>query len=408
MTLVEAVVAVLIVGVMLAASIATVGASRKALGAGSDRTQGLELASELMDEIMAQPYDDPNGVAAIPSTGDRSQFNNLGDYAGWTETPPADKAGTPRPGFTGWTRQVAIRYLLPGNVGSASATDQGVSQVTVRVLRGSTEAARLTGLRTRGLPATQACMFGDGTCANLTAADCAARGGTAQGAGTSCWTLPVPEPPNPGVGLVSHWAMDDASGTQAVDSIGSNDATLLNGPTWGTGRFNGALVLDGGNDYATASHDASLSLESTFTLAAWINLAQLPGATAYVTVMHKGTTTTTRNYFLQVYGSLLTFGFYDASNTLRRFSFGSISTVNRWYHVAATFDDSADAVQLYIDGALVRGFSTTYVPKANTGALTLGRSPYGDYLKGRLDGVRIYSRVLSPAEITTLYNGGEP
>ena len=79
----------------------------------------------------------PAGAApmssTIPSTGDRSRFNNLGDYAGWSESPPDDKSGTPLPGFTGWTRRVGIRYVQAGNIALGNATDTGIAEVTVRV-----------------------------------------------------------------------------------------------------------------------------------------------------------------------------------------------------------------------------------------------------------------------------------
>ncbi len=411
MTLVEAVVAVLIVGVMLAASIATVGASRKALKAGSDRGQGLELAHDLMDEILAQPYDDPSGSSAIPSTGNRSQFDNVGDYAGWSETPPDDKSGTPLPGFAGWTRSVAIRYVQAGNIALGNATDTGISEVTVRVLRGSNEVARLTGIRTRG-PATQACKFGNGTCADLTTADCAARGGTSQGAGTSCYTLVVPDPVIPRVGLVAQWAMDDASGTKAKDSAGSNDAALKNGPTWGTGRFGGALVLDGVNDYATAPDAPSLSQNNTFTVAAWMYFEAVPGANQWQVALFKGSTTYTPkdwNYALACTNGKVDFEFINTLGLNEAFVGGSITTIRTWYHLAATYDHPNSTVKLYLNGALVSTALTLGMPKVDTKAVWLGADPYGaDYTRGRIDDVRLYRRVLSPAEVATLYNGGEP
>lgn len=412
MTLVEATVAVLIVGVMLAASIATVGASRKALGSGSVRGQGLELAHDLMDEILAQPYDDPNGSSTIPSTGDRSRFNNLGDYAGWSESPPDDKSGTPLPGFTGWTRRVGIRYVQAGNIALGNATDTGIAEVTVRVLRGSSEVARLMALRTRGLPATQACKFANGTCANLTTADCTARGGTAQGAGTNCSTLVVPDPVVPRVGLVAQWAMDDASGTKAKDGAGANDATLKNGPTWGVGRFGGALVLDGVNDYATAPDAPSLTQNNTFTVAAWMYFEVVPGVNQWQVALYKGSTTYTPmdwNYALACTNGKVDFEFIDTLGLNQVFVGGSITTPRTWYHLAATYDHPNSTVKLYLNGALVGTTLTLSVPKVDTKAVWLGADPFGlDYLRGRLDDVRLYSRVLSPAEITTLYNGGEP
>jgi hypothetical protein len=43
-------------------------------------------------------------------------------------------------------------------------------------------------------------------------------------------------------GLIGYWKLDDKSGLVAVDSSGNgNTATLINGPTWTTGRLDGAI-----------------------------------------------------------------------------------------------------------------------------------------------------------------------
>ena len=55
---------------------------------------------------------------------------------------------------------------------------------------------------------------------------------------TSAATLPV-----------SYWPFDDGSGTTAVDVSGHcNTGTLINGPTWATGKVNSAVQFDGAND----------------------------------------------------------------------------------------------------------------------------------------------------------------
>ena len=42
-------------------------------------------------------------------------------------------------------------------------------------------------------------------------------------------------------GLVAHWKLDDATGTIAEDSAGSNDGTLVNGPIWTAGQIGGGV-----------------------------------------------------------------------------------------------------------------------------------------------------------------------
>lgn len=76
---------------------------------------------------------------------------------------------------------------------------------------------------------------------------------------------------------VAYWALDDGSGTTAVDSSGNNDGTLKNGAMFTEfGRYAGAVIFDGTDDYiqveSTVTPTPPLGLP-TFTLAAWFKRA---------------------------------------------------------------------------------------------------------------------------------------
>jgi hypothetical protein len=73
-------------------------------------------------------------------------------------------------------------------------------------------------------------------------------------------------------GLSGYWKMDDGSGTSATDaSTNGNTGTLTNGPTWTTGQINGAVTLDGTNDYINiASPPSSIKPQSRMTISAWV------------------------------------------------------------------------------------------------------------------------------------------
>jgi len=49
--------------------------------------------------------------------------------------------------------------------------------------------------------------------------------------------------------LISHWKLDDGSGTTAKGSAGSNDGTLKGDAKWAEGRVIGAVEFDGADDY---------------------------------------------------------------------------------------------------------------------------------------------------------------
>jgi hypothetical protein len=81
-----------------------------------------------------------------------------------------------------------------------------------------------------------------------------------------------------------------------------------------------------------------------------------------------------------------------------------------WTHVAVTLGNSVGV--LYVNGAEVARNSALTVRPGDLGSTTqnwIGRSQYaGDpYLSGAIDGFRLYSRVLSAAEIAQFAGDGQ-
>ena len=109
------------------------------------RQQGVELAKELLTEIMQCRYIDPNG----PETGSpRSTWNEVTVYNGLVENPPTTRAGLALPGVTGWQRTVLAEWVDPANPGGAAAgSDLGMRRITVTVTSPTGKISRLVGLR---------------------------------------------------------------------------------------------------------------------------------------------------------------------------------------------------------------------------------------------------------------------
>ena len=79
--------------------------------------------------------------------------------------------------------------------------------------------------------------------------------------------------------------------------------------------------------------------------------------------------------------------------------------IGNWYHVVATGDGTT--VRLYVDSVSVKNVTTAYVFTA-TEYLYVGvhGTELASYFDGIIDEVGIWNRVLTPAEIIQLYNGG--
>ena len=154
-SLVEVTVSIAIVGVMLVASLHTVGMAKRTQRIMGDQGRGQLLAQQLMSEILTQLYADAvTGFGSFgleegeAATGDRSLFDDVDDYDGWSASPPQHQDGTEISELRGWTRSVSVTWVNSLNLSQICGNDTGVKRITVTVRRGDQVVASLVALRT--------------------------------------------------------------------------------------------------------------------------------------------------------------------------------------------------------------------------------------------------------------------
>lgn len=152
-TIIEAVVSILIVGILLASAMNLVGASRVGQTITGQRQRAHLLASELMEEIMAQPYEESgplvlNGPEPGEQNGTRSNFDDVDDYDDWCGMPPQDRDGNGIAVVGNWSRCVKVKWVKPDNLDQLVGTESGVRLVTVEVKDGSRLLASIQSWRT--------------------------------------------------------------------------------------------------------------------------------------------------------------------------------------------------------------------------------------------------------------------
>lgn len=219
-------------------------------------------------------------------------------------------------------------------------------------------------------------------------------GGTdASGCVVDCGVL-VPD------GLVFHLPMDDdpSSGSTADVSGNGHTVTCTNCPSLVTGRVGGAHEFDGSNDYLRLAYRAELDLE-TYTVAFWVKLNRLdwyfsfvnrPFGTLYGLLVHSDITNELEFSLGDETGSYtLPTGYYFESGV--------------WVHVAVA--RTPDNRYVWIDGSPLA--PDVPQPQSYDGQdMFFGASVNGtgthNYLDGALDDVRMYSRLLSDAEVAML------
>ena len=155
-TLAEAVVSTVVVAVMLVAALNTVGAAKLGVQKTGDRGRGTLLAQQLMSEILRQDYADaaygPDSfgrIAAEAGPGNRSLYDDVDDYHGWSASPPQDKAGNALPNLDGWRRSVTVKLINPSNPEQIVATDLGLKRIAVTVACNDVDAATMVAWRSR-------------------------------------------------------------------------------------------------------------------------------------------------------------------------------------------------------------------------------------------------------------------
>lgn len=142
LTLVEVAISTLLVGLVVVASLKSVGAVMRTWQAASDRGEAMDLARELMAEVTQAAYRDPEdsgdalGLNSGESGTTRTDFDDIDDYYGWTASPPEARDGTALTEYTGWSRSVALKKVNQANpavVLSDASIDVGVRRIAVTV-----------------------------------------------------------------------------------------------------------------------------------------------------------------------------------------------------------------------------------------------------------------------------------
>jgi type II secretory pathway pseudopilin PulG len=142
MTLAEVVISTMLVGVVLVSALASVGAATKSWLATADQADGGTLARQLLTEITALNYEDPNqtptyglesGEATSPAT--RANFDDLDDYKDFSDSPPKNKAGTALANYSSWLRTADVTKLNASSYAAISdgSPDNGLRLITVTV-----------------------------------------------------------------------------------------------------------------------------------------------------------------------------------------------------------------------------------------------------------------------------------
>ena len=182
-----------------------------------------------------------------------------------------------------------------------------------------------------------------------------------------------------------------------TDSSGNSlNGTSFNSPTFPAGKYQTGIQFNGTDQYVSVPDSAFLEGSGgNISIFFWINM--IDGGTA---ISKDGGGTGYRVLPRPGLDWLVTVGPYNISR--------GTGATNVWVHHGFTYNNNI--VKLYENGVQIGTDATLgAVTLANANAMNIGRSiSASSYIPATIDEINIWQRVLSGAEITTLYNSTCP
>lgn len=207
---------------------------------------------------------------------------------------------------------------------------------------------------------------------------------------------------------IGEWRLDETSGVAVSDRTGHGHAgALANGASWTRGHIDGAVSLDGVDDYVSVPDHVDLDGMDELVVSVWTRLDELPATSAEVVGKNGaggnsyrlGIDATGRPSFaVQTTGNA-----WNAAGTVAVSS--KTVAAGAWHHLIGSYD--GERVRVYLDGVL-----TATSTAALSGSIVASASPlrFGfasgssvEALDGSVDEVRVYADGLSEVGARNLY-----
>lgn len=220
-------------------------------------------------------------------------------------------------------------------------------------------------------------------------------------------------------GLIGYWKFDEAAASEVQasvkDSHNSFDGTLVTfeGSTVKSvaGQLEGGLYFDGIDDSVSIAANSGLTLTDQITLMAWVKPKWCCDFGGSRIISQKVVGGGADTFALLIHDSggpgpnVIEFRFRDSSAADFYLESDTEITLDRWQHVVATYDGST--MKIFVNGREDKNFisiSTTIEINSTNGLRFGERESEGRRFNGELDELSFWSRALTQAEITEIYN----
>jgi hypothetical protein len=227
------------------------------------------------------------------------------------------------------------------------------------------------------------------------------------GAAGKCFVPRCVPPPS---GLVSWWSAESTG----VDTVGTNNGSLINSVAFNAGMVGQSFDLDGVSAHVRIPDSPNLHFTNAMSIEGWIFPTAVGGA--YHDIFTKWDMIPFRDQ--RCYGTGIvpngTFAFtlcpIGTTTTIVIYSTNAIPA-NQWTHFVDTYDGSS--VKIYLNGSLQTqaAYNLGIFPgnsEVGIGA-SVGQGAPGQFIspfQGKIDEISVYNRALTPGEVQALYTAG--
>src|SRR5437016_234439 len=176
-------------------------------------------------------------------------------------------------------------------------------------------------------------------------------------------------------------------------------------PTIVPGKVAQAFSFDGQSQYVQAAEDPKLDPTEEATVDAWVFFNQLPSSASGKIMMIADKSDCGRDFLLDAEPDDR---FHFSIGTGRKVASTTVIQTGRWYHVAATYKALTE-VKTYINGVLENTLAIDQRRAPAAVPFTIGRTlglafvAGPAYFNGFIDEVHVFNRVLSDAEIRSIF-----
>ena len=187
---------------------------------------------------------------------------------------------------------------------------------------------------------------------------------------------------------------------------GNHDIDLANGMTYGAGQVSQGFVLGAGGAHGRVAAHSDLNIGASaagLTIELWV---KSNGNQEGPLVQWTNGTTEGLGFRQGNLDHLLAW-ITETDNQPHVFDGGGAFSPNAWTHVALTYDKSTGVGRLYRNGSLLKEQNLGVFTPQTSYPIQIGASSReGRYFQGTLDEISLYTRPLSLAQISSIYQAG--